>query len=395
MSKKIKFRIVKKHIPKPNWLVDNFKDRKFNIIETVKQGDCFFDSIRLALPPNLTKSVRELREMLIPYITDTVFNLHRTIYSNGKTDHDREIMREFRFFDDRKINTIDKYKAFVLHNNFWANSWAISIIETELHIKIVILSEYAHTNGRNILVCGDFEIDPLNSGGPKCKICGMTFDDKEYLDETLVNSKTTNIYRNVLLNHGHSIDSLNGNAIESLKRKYNTINRSDHKFEDPVESTKEYKPKGFIVVTYNGNHYRLVSYNGTSFFKSVNELPSKLVGMMKRQCSNAGLYKRIKELQQTPLKSKPTPEQYCPKIIIKKSCVKLNQCGFVNGKCTKKVKTGKTIIVRVKEPNKSNNKDSCKTKNIRLNALNISIINNLKKTANLKNKPKNVIVLRK
>ena len=223
----------------------------------------------------------------------------------------------------------------------------------------------------------------------------MTFDDKEYLDETLVNSKTTNIYRNVLLNHGHSIDSLNGNAIESLKRKYNTINRDDHKFEDPVESTKEYKPKGFIVVTYNGNHYRLVSYNGTSFFKSVNELPSKLVGMMKRQCSNAGLYKRIKELQQTPLKSKPTPEQYCPKIIIKKSCVKLNQCGFVNGKCTKKVKTGKTIIVRVKEPKNLIVKIRVKQKNIRLNALNISIINNLKKTANLKNKPKNVIVLRK
>jgi hypothetical protein len=289
---------------------------------------------------------------------------HRTIYYNGKNDHDREIMREFRFFDDEKIDSVEKYKKFVLEPNFWANSWAISIVEKELQIKIIILSELAYDNddSRNILHCGTPEIETPNSYVTKCNICGMTFDDKEYLDEKLVNSKSTNIYRNALLNHGHSIESLNGNTIEALKKKYDTINRVAHKFEDPVASTKEYKPKGFIIVTYSGNHYRLVSYNGKSFFKKVNELPSKLVGMIKRQCNNTGLYKRIKEIQKTPLKSKPTPEQYCPKIISQKSCVKMKQCRFVNGKCTKKAKHGKTIIFKVKKSIKSNSKESCKTK---------------------------------
>ena len=69
---------------------------------------------------------------------------------------------------------------------------------------------------------------------------------------------------------------------------------NSHYMEEPIEDKTEYKPDGYIITTYSGNHYKLVSYKGKTFFRNPTELPVELIRLIKRKCSKTGLYKKIK-----------------------------------------------------------------------------------------------------
>ena len=42
----------------------------------------------------------------------------------------------------------------------------------------------------------------------------------------------------------------------------------NHTWEDKEEDKSDYKPKGYIIFTYSGNHYELVTYNKKRLFNS-------------------------------------------------------------------------------------------------------------------------------
>ena len=306
-----------------NWVNDVFNDTNFSIIETLSNGDCFFDSVRLGLPSSHKKTVKQLRQLLIPYLKPDIFYRDLGLYTDAKEEKRKSItekakvmkstsskkieqlnkldidltgvnetIKEWAFFDRFKIDSLDKYKDFVLNNNYWANSWSLSIIEKELNIKLIILSEssYLHNDEYNILQCGDFEA--MEDSIPYCKICGMTQRDREFLDTDGSDELKMEIYKNAVSKHG--IEITDDETLATLKIKYSDL--LDHKFEDKEDIVEEYVPNGYIIVTYSGNHYRLVSYNNNNFFKTLDELPSQLVQQIKRKCNNVGLYKRIKDI---------------------------------------------------------------------------------------------------
>ena len=307
-----------------NWVNDAFKDTNFRIIETRSNGDCFFDSVRLGLPSSHKKTVTQLRQLLLPYLTYDIFERDLGLYTSAKDGKRKSIIEkakvmksnsskkrdqlnklefdltganetieEWAFFDRFKIDSLDKYKDFLLNNYYWANSWSLSIIEKELNIKLIILSErsYLQNDEYNILQCGDFEAN--NDSIPYCKICGMTQREREFLDTDGSDELKKEIYKNAVSNHG--IEVTEDDTLSTLIVKYSDL-PDDHKFEDKEDIVEEYIPNGYIIVTYSGNHYRLVSYNNNRFFKTLDELPSQLVQQIKRKCNNVGLYKRIKDV---------------------------------------------------------------------------------------------------
>ena len=52
-----------------------------------------------------------------------------------------------------------------------------------------------------------------------------------------------------------------------------------------------------MIVSHSGNHYKLVSYNDITYFEEEKTIPEKLFSLVKKKCSNVGLYKRIKSLK--------------------------------------------------------------------------------------------------
>ena len=255
---------------KTNWVSKHFKDKNYAIVETVAQGDCFFDSIRLGLLSiNEKVTIRDLRNHLYDSVNSNQFDLFKTLLTNAILQNDREVIQEYNFIQN--IDTLQELKNKLLTPTFWANSWAIGIIEQSLNIKVLILNEGAFNSGDedNITLCGDFNVADSE---PICRICNIklsqysSFSDSE-LAPYLLKHKTS----------------------------------PDHKWVDD-DSSHEITPRGYIIVTYSGNHYRLVTYQKKGFFNSVLEMPLNIVQQFYKRCvleqKFKGIYSSIKEFRE-------------------------------------------------------------------------------------------------
>jgi predicted NAD-dependent protein-ADP-ribosyltransferase YbiA (DUF1768 family) len=203
---------------KNNWVQKFMKNNHYNIVDTAENGDCFFDAIRLAYQQmGYMTTIEKLRAIVANAATETVFNEYRTIYLNfekerlskqaeykqnmkimrelskrnidaksraeaddlanqGKEIKENmlqlkrdikeleEIMQEFIFMQN--VDTLDRFRAIIQTTAYWADTWAITTIERELKMKVVILSEEYFKQGdyNGVMQCGqinDSDVDEM------------------------------------------------------------------------------------------------------------------------------------------------------------------------------------------------------------------------------------------
>ena len=79
--------------------------------------------------------------------------------------HANELIQEFKWM--KGIKTVKQLKAKIKTCKFWAESWAINILERALNIKLVILSSESYRLGDidNVLQCGDMVDADIRSAG--------------------------------------------------------------------------------------------------------------------------------------------------------------------------------------------------------------------------------------
>ena len=67
-------------------------------------------------------------------------------------------------FGCKALNNLDKFRAKVQTCKFWAETWAINVLERALNIKLIILSEYNFNHGDfgNVLQCGNMVDDDIS-----------------------------------------------------------------------------------------------------------------------------------------------------------------------------------------------------------------------------------------
>ena len=161
-------RRLQKHI-RNNWLQRRFSTYSLDIVDNEGNGDCFFASIRDAFKTvKRIITVQQLRYILSKHATEDVFLQHKMIYDSiiddiKKSKHTDfntvNMLNEYIFMKD--IDTLDKFKQVVQTNLFWANTWAISIIEQVLNTKIIILQKEYKTG----VLCGQLNYD-INNFNP-------------------------------------------------------------------------------------------------------------------------------------------------------------------------------------------------------------------------------------
>jgi len=191
------------------WINEYLQDNDYNIIDNEGCGDCFFAMIRDALKgTDKERSVEEQREMLATRVDESLYNRYKELYEsfNGEIITKQEeikqkakdlsklrslskkagltiaeskklledakkvsseyrelenekqkieyIMTEFKFME--KINTLDELRDHVKESEFWADEWAISVIESELNVKCIIMSEemFEKEDYYSVLQCG-------------------------------------------------------------------------------------------------------------------------------------------------------------------------------------------------------------------------------------------------
>ena len=143
--------------------------------------------------------------------------------------------------DLENITTLDKFKDYIQTSTFWANEWAISIIEKKLNVKMIILSEmyYNENDMNNVLTCGEINKETQTKG--------------------------------------------------------------------------VFNPEYYIITTYTGNHYELVSYFDKKILK-YNEIPYDIRILVIKRCleRNSGIYYLIQEFRDFKMKLGIDPDEGNP-----------------------------------------------------------------------------------
>lgn len=264
---------------KSAWIEKFMKNNDYDIVETLSNGDCLFDAIRIAFAQiGYVTTVEKLRALLSNNVTDEIFQTYRNLYLNAEQekqnieqrmrvisktvkemkkrlehitskderasiiDNTKKITEEYQKIKEELVNTnaliqefqfmrgvnnIEELREVIKTTNYWADTWAISTLEKKLNIKLLIFSEQYYESGddKSVFQCGQ-----LND--------------------------------------------------EDLERQGN------------------FSPNFYIMMSYSGNHYRLISYSTKYIFK-FSEIPYdvKIQVVIKCMERNAGPYYIIQDFR--------------------------------------------------------------------------------------------------
>jgi hypothetical protein len=205
-----------------NWISKIMKNPNYNIINVDANGDCFFLVIVEAFKQiGRITTVEKLRAIVAKYTTNIAFTENKKLYSDitnemislknemlriksrieidlrnklkstelsqkkrkELTEEGIKLTEEFKILGDKMkeakefkndtfgfsfndINSIEDYQNFILTSNYWAETLAISILERELNMKVIILSNFniIESDRNEILKCGEFTEEMQKNG---------------------------------------------------------------------------------------------------------------------------------------------------------------------------------------------------------------------------------------
>jgi hypothetical protein len=261
--------------PKQSWIEKYMTNNHYDILETNDNGDCFFDTIRKAFEQiGHETSIKKLRAIVAKAATDGMFSEYRELFTSTnaeianvekelrrlvqenknlkerlagmpktekaaranvilaantiKEQHstlkekqalNRSFLAEVEFM--RGIDSMDKFREMIQTTHYWADDWAIDVLERELNIKMCIFSEedYESNDENNVI---------------RCSLSSYTDTDRDFI------------------------------------------------------------PDFYIMTTYSGKHYRLITYKNKRIFK-FSEIPYDVKTMIVIKCmeKNSGVFSRI------------------------------------------------------------------------------------------------------
>jgi hypothetical protein len=245
----------------------------------LSNGDCLFDTIRIAFSQiGYNTTIEKLRALLSNNVTDEIFQNYRNLYLNAEQEK-QNIESRMRIIS----KTVKEMKKRLEH--FTSKDERASIIDsskkiTEEYQKIK--EELTHTNS----MIQEFQF-----------MRGV--NNVEELREVV---KTTNYWADTW-------------ALSTLEKKLNIklLVFSEQHYEsgddksvfqcgqlndEDLERQGNFSPNFYIMISYTGNHYRLISYNTKYIFK-YSEIPYdvKIQVVIKCMERNAGPYYIIQDFR--------------------------------------------------------------------------------------------------
>jgi predicted NAD-dependent protein-ADP-ribosyltransferase YbiA (DUF1768 family) len=216
-SERMKDEYVEK--PRNKWIETFMKNNNYDVEETNKDGNCFFETICKAYEQiGYHTTIDKLRALLANEATEELYEQYRTLYisflselqdkdkqmgglkkigtelkkRNQRTQSKeeskellnqaeeviekynkikvekedvKELLEEFKFMEG--IDSLEKLKSYIQTSHYWADTWAISTLERLLNVKIIIMSQNSYDNGdvHSVLQCGQLNDTDLEKQG--------------------------------------------------------------------------------------------------------------------------------------------------------------------------------------------------------------------------------------
>ena len=287
------------------WFAFFFNDVKFRLHSVAGDGDCFFTSVSDAFSTiGENKPVKELRTVLAENLTELIYRSYKdrqleienaiantenensilkkqisdlveTAKSASSNDTKIKIAQEIKSLKNQidmnkfqsqiapdllapfkwitNINSLAQMKEFVSKtsdevgfNCYWADEVAISLLETALNVKFIIVRDN----------------DSIKGAKPTSNLHNM--DPLDALEE---------------LNKLHRVILDCGERIEKDGKPLSTINSPDY----------------YIVLDHQGNHYELIKYENKGIFR-YDELHDNIKNIIIQRCVELGKYSKYSQI---------------------------------------------------------------------------------------------------
>lgn len=232
---------------KSAWIERFMKNNDYDIVETHANGDCLFDTIRIAFSQiGYNTTIAKLRAILSNEVTDTIFQTYKNLYLGGEDskkvteqrmriisktvkelkqrlekitekterkkifDNIKQITKEYetikedligtnKIIEDfqfmKGVDTLEELREVIKTTSYWADTWAISTLERKLNIKLLIFSEEYYISGdeKSVFQCGQLNDEDLEKQGSSPNFYIMTtYSGNHY---RLISYKTKYIFK--------------------------------------------------------------------------------------------------------------------------------------------------------------------------------------------------------
>ena len=270
-----------KETTRTSWIQKFMKNNEYRIHDVENNGDCFFAVIRDAFKQiGQITTVAKLRALLANEITDEIFQEHRALY-NSLDGNIRECENEMAKI--KKILEVDMKKRAKAAQDDKTELDAILKENDRLKEKFRELrAERSETEKIRDQSFGNLrDIDTIEKFRRYVQTPNYWADSGSItIMERLLQIKM--IIFSELSYEGKAFDSvLECGEIDSK-----------------IQADNSFNPNFYIMTSYSGNHYRLVSYKNKRIFK-YRELPYHTKILIVNKCleKNAGIYYLIQDFR--------------------------------------------------------------------------------------------------
>jgi len=269
---------------KNNWVEKFMKNNHYGIVEVESQGDCFFAVLREAFAQIGQKTtVDKLRALLASKLTDDVYSENRKLY-DGFESQKKELKMALKDLKDTNAVYAKRIKSTT------DRSERTAILEETKQIKEMYSNKMAELK------------------------------DTEQLQMDYVgfmkNIETMEQYRSYILTSRFWADSWAISTLEiALKVKIIILSEEAYKnkafdnvlncgeinktlVKDNYSSYRDFEPNYYILATYSGDHYRLITYKKKNIL-TFDEIPYDIKILIVNKCleKNSGMYYLIQDFR--------------------------------------------------------------------------------------------------
>lgn len=259
------------------WIENFMKSNHYSLIDNEGSGDCFFAVIRDAYESiGKTTNIEKLRTILVNEVNDDILNEYKQIYLNMENAYKEKDMemkhmkKAIMVLKKRKENIITKEDNENLVN------------EVNEVLKNYKLASVDKSQIKDILNEFDFMKNVNNLDEFKEFIKTSNFWADTWAITTI--EKKLNVKIIIL-----SEEAYNNKDMDSIMI-CGQLNDKE------LEKKGNFEPDYYIITSYTGNHYKLVSYKNKSMLK-FREIPYDIKTLIISKCleKNAGPYYIIKD----------------------------------------------------------------------------------------------------
>ena len=259
------------------WIENFMKSNHYSLIDNEGSGDCFFAVIRDAYESiGKTTNIEKLRTILVNEVNEDILNEYKQIYLNMENAYKEKDMemkhmkKAIMVLKKRKENIITKEDNEKLVN------------EVNEVLKNYKLASVDKSQIKDILNEFDFMKNVDNLDEFKEFIKTSNFWADTWAITTI--EKKLNVKIIIL-----SEEAYNNKDMDSIMI-CGQLNDKE------LENKGNFEPDYYIITSYTGNHYKLVSYKNKSMLK-FREIPYDIKALIISKCleKNAGPYYIIKD----------------------------------------------------------------------------------------------------